>query len=462
MPADIKQIYTDLMAAVGGAENIATLGNCMTRVRFTVKDESKVQGSKIRKIPGVAGYVFSGAQHQLIVGPGTAAKLGAYCLEQNHFEPLSMQGVTDTKVVGDAKGNKALTKQKYSSNISRVCARIGAIFVPLIPAYIGCGLLLGIANIAKSIHGCPADIVTFLTIMGQGVFFYLNAAVGWNTAKEFGGTPAIGLALAGSLSFPGLANLHWFGREFVPGRGGIIAVLFVCYLACHVEKFFRNRVRNTLEIFTTPTLTLVVMGLASLIVIQPVAGLLSDWITKGVQLALQQGGLISSGISGGILGGCFLPTVMLGIHQSLVPIHQELVNTLGNNPLFPILSMAGAGQVGAGLAVYFMTKNKTLKNITKGALPVGFLGIGEPLIYGVTLPLFKPFIAACLGGAVGGAIGAMASVTSAIAFGVSGVVLLLALSNLHSVIFYAVGFIAAIAAGAFFTWLLGFDDPVEE
>ena len=458
MAADVKQIYTDMMAAVGGEENVSTLGNCMTRIRFTLKDDAKAQGAKLRKIPGVAGYVFSGGQHQIIVGPGTAAKLGAYAKEQYNFAPLSMQGVEDKKVVGDAKGNKAITKQKYSSNLSRICARIGAIFVPLIPAYIGCGLLLGFANIAKSINGCPADLVTFLTIMGQGVFFYLNAAVGWNTAKEFGGTPALGLALAGALNYPGLANLHWFGQTFVPGRGGIIAVLFVCYLACFVEKFFRARVKNTLEIFTTPTLTLLVMGLASLIVIQPIAGYLSDLITKGVQYGLHRGGLIF----GGILGGCFLPTVMLGIHQSLVPIHQQLVDTLGNNPLFPILSMAGAGQVGAGIAVYFMTKNKNLKNITKGALPVGILGIGEPLIYGVTLPLFKPFIAACLGGAVGGAIGAVAGVTSAIAFGVSGVVLLLALSGWHSIIFYAVGFACAIAAGALFTWLLGFDDPVEE
>lgn len=458
MPTDIKQIYAEMIAAVGGVDNVATLGNCMTRVRFTVKDESKVKGEKLRKIPGVAGYVFSGGQHQIIVGPGAAAKLGAYAKEQYNFAPLSMQGGVDQKVVGDAKGNKAITKQKYSSNLSRICARIGAIFVPLIPAYIGCGLLLGFANIAKSISGCPADVATFLTIMGQGVFFYLNAAVGWNTAKEFGGTPVLGLALAGSLNFPALSNLHWFGQTFVPGRGGIFAILIVCYLACYVEKFFRNHIKNTLEIFITPTLTLLIMGFASLMIIQPIAGYLSDWITKGVQYGLQHGGLIS----GGILGGCFLPTVMLGIHQSLVPIHQQLVEVLGNNPLFPILSMAGAGQVGAGIAVYFMTKNKNLKNITKGALPVGILGIGEPLIYGVTLPLFKPFIAACLGGAVGGAVGAVAGVTSAIAFGVSGVVLLLALSNLHSVIFYTVGFLAAIVAGALFTWLMGFDDPVEE
>ncbi len=457
MSADLKQMYDQLIAAVGGVENVATLGNCMTRIRFTLKDNAKAQGDKLRAIPGVAGYVFSANQHQLIVGPGLAGKLGAYCKEQHNFVPLSMAG-NDTKVVGDAKGNKAITKQKYSSSLSKFCARIGAIFVPLIPAYIGCGLLLGIANIAKSIHGCPADLVTFLTVLGQGVFFYLNAAVGWNTSKEFGGTPALGLALAGALNFPALSNLHWFGQTFVPGRGGIIAILFVCYLACFVEKFFRARIKGTAEIFLTPTLTLVVMGLASLIVIQPLAGYLSDALTKGIQYGLKHGGLIS----GSLLGGFFLPTVMLGIHQSLVPIHQQLVDTLGNNPLFPILCMAGAGQVGAGIAVYFMTKNQNLKNIIKGALPVGILGIGEPLIYGVTLPLFKPFIAACIGGAVGGAVGAVAGVTSAIAFGVSGVVLLIALSNLHSVIFYTVGFVAAAVAGGICTWLMGFDDPIEK
>lgn len=458
MPADIKQIYTDLMAAVGGAENIASLGNCMTRVRFTVKDETKVQGNKIKKIPGVAGYVFSGAQHQLIVGPGTAAKLGAYCREQNNFAPLSMQNTEDKKVLGDAKGNKAITKQKYSSSISRICARIGAIFVPLIPAYIGCGLLLGFGNIAKSINGCPADVITFLTIMGQGVFFYLNAAVGWNTAREFGGTPALGLALAGSLNLPALANLHWFGQTFVPGRGGIIAVLFVCFIACYVEKFFRKHITGTAELFLTPTLTLLIMGFASLIVIQPVAGIISDWLASTIKSGLEHGGVVF----GGLLGGCFLPTVMLGLHQSLVPIHQELVNTLGNNPLFPILSMAGAGQVGAGVAVLLMTKNKKLKEIVKGTLPVGILGIGEPLIYGVTLPLFKPFIAACIGAAVGGAIGAVAGVASSVAVGVSGVLLILTLVNVHSMVFYSVGFVAAAVVGGIATWILGFDDPVEE
>lgn len=152
---------------------------------------------------------------------------------------------------------------------------------------------------------------------------------------------------------------------------------------------------------------------------------------------------------------------MLGVHQSLIPLHQQLLDTLGNNPLFPVLCMAGAGQVGAGLAVLLKTKNPRLKTVAKNALPVGLLGIGEPLIYGVTLPLFKPFIAACIGAAAGGAVVAVLQVTSAIAFGVSGVVLLLALSNLHSVVCYAVGFLIAVLVGFFSAWKLGFDDPAE-
>lgn len=123
--------------------------------------------------------------------------------------------------------------------------------------------------------------------------------------------------------------------------------------------------------------------------------------------------------------------------------------------------MAGAGQVGAGLAVLLKTRNERLKTVAKNALPVGLLGIGEPLIYGVTLPLFRPFVAACIGAAAGGAVTAALHVTAAIPFGVSGVVMFLALSNLHSVIFYGVGFITAVACGFGAAWKLGFEDPQE-
>ena len=158
----------------------------------------------------------------------------------------------------------------------------------------------------------------------------------------------------------------------------------------------------------------------------------------------------------------FLPMVMLGIHQSLIPIHQQLMDTLGFNPLFPILCMAGAGQVGAALAVLVKTRNTAFKRLIKNALPVGLLGIGEPLIYGVTLPLFRPFVGACIGAAFGGAVVAFFHVTSAIPFGVSGLVMLLVLSNGHSVVFYAIGYAVAVLVGFLVTSWMGFSEMFEE
>ncbi len=131
--------------------------------------------------------------------------------------------------------------------------------------------------------------------------------------------------------------------------------------------------------------------------LQPLGGAISEAIAHGASLAIDRGGLLV----GAVLSGTFLPLVLTGLHQGLVPIHVELVQAHGYNALLPILSMAGVGQVGAAIAVLMKTRNARLKKVIKGALPVGLLGIGEPLIFGVTLPLGKPFPAACLGGAVG-------------------------------------------------------------
>ena len=460
MPADLSEMYQEILAAVGGADNIATLGNCMTRLRFTVKDEALVHPEKLRRAPNVAGYFFSGSQHQIIVGPATASKLADYFESRHHFSPLSVaEGLPPVRMgVGTEEENKHAIRQKYSGQLSHLCARIGNIFLPLIPAYIGCGLILGINNIlSHSVLENVPTITNMLAVFGGGIFFYLQAIVGYNANKEFGGTPALGAAFAGMLNMPLLTQITLFGHAFVPGKGGVIAVLLVCWVASWVEKWLRKRISGAKELFLIPFLTLLTMGTAALVIIQPLAGYLSDGLAWFTLYALNYG----EAVAGAALGGTFLPLVMLGIHQGLIPIHQHLMDTFGANPLFPILCMAGAGQVGASIAVLVKTKNLRLKRIIKNALPVGLMGIGEPLIYGVTLPLFKPFIAACVGGAAGGAVIALLHVTSAIPFGVSGLVLCLALSNLASLLGYLAGFATAVLVGFAVSFKLGFDDPAE-
>ena len=168
-------------------------------------------------------------------------------------------------------------------------------------------------------------------------------------------------------------------------------------------------------------------------------------------------GWTGGAVTGFILGGTFLPMVMVGIHQGLTPIHAELLSRYGVTILLPILAMAGGGQVGAAIAVYAKTKNKALRKTIASALPVGLMGVGEPLIYGVTLPLGKPFIGACIGGAFGGAVQA-AYMVGAATIGISGLPLAASTDNIPM---YLLGLVTAYAAGFIATWLLGFDDPKE-
>ena len=467
--ASLEQMYEGITRHCGGADNIATLGCCMTRLRFTLKDGQKADLAAFKAVPGVMGAVLQNGQYQLIVGPSMATKLADYFQSKGNFAPLGTTSPQEqapataaaggASAIGNTKENKAAVKRKYSSRLSKICSDIGNIFVPLIPAYIGCGLILGLNNLlARTLLENQPNMTAMLGVFGNAIFFYLNAVVGYNANKQFGGTPALGVVFAGILNSSALAGVTLFGELLTPGKGGIIAVLLVCWLGSRFERWLRGLVKGSLEMFVTPTVTILVVGFASLAVIQPVAGWLSEQLAIQTQNAIEHGGALT----GFLLGGGFLPLVMLGIHQSLVPLHQQLVDALGNNPLFPILCMAGAGQIGASLAVLFKTRNERLKTVIKNALPVGILGIGEPLIYGVTLPLFKPFIGACLGAAIGGAVVAALHVTSAIPFGVSGLVLLLVMSNAHSLVFYLVGFLAAVVAGFVISWFMGFDDPPQD
>jgi PTS system sucrose-specific IIC component len=232
-------------------------------------------------------------------------------------------------------------------------------------------------------------------------------------------------------------------------------VLLVALFMSSLEKRLRRFVPNALDIIITPTLTLLVTGFATYYLLQPIGGFLSDQIVTFFKTALNAGGLAA----GFVLAGTFLPIVMTGLHQGLVPVHMELLNTLKENPLLPILAMAGAGQVGAAIAVYLKTNSSKLKEIIKGALPVGFLGIGEPLIFGVTLPLGRPFITACIGSAFGGAVQASLHVSS-VAIGVSGLPLTFLIKP-GSVLYYLIGLFTAYIAGFIVTYLAGFDDPAD-
>ena len=449
-------LATQILAGVGGEGNILKLENCMTRVRVEVSDEQRLDLAALKQLSGVKGYIKQGEQHQFIVGPGAAAKV------VDAMRALLSGSAQPVVAVGDAARIKAQAMQKYAAPMSGALKKLADVFIPLIPAFIASGLITGIINLLKrpDIAGQLAvdypNVLGLLAIFGSAVFAIMNILVGVNAARVFGGSQAMGGVMAGILSSPALAQITLFGEALQPGRGGVIAVLLVVALMCWVEKRLRTLLPESVELILNPLLTTLVTASLAILILQPIGGIISDAIAHGANLAIDKGGLLV----GALLSGLFLPLVLSGLHQGLVPIHVELVQAHGSNPLLPILAMAGVGQVGAALAVLLKTRNARLKKVIKGALPVGILGIGEPLIFGVTLPLGRPFIGACLGGAVGGALISYWKVATVITFGISGLPLALTIVS-GKVMLYLAGMLITIIAGFLFTWMMGFNDPEE-
>ncbi|WP_338557525.1 PTS transporter subunit EIIC [Erwinia sp. E_sp_B04_7] len=448
-----NRLAGELLQGIGGAENIVRLENCMTRVRVEVNDDDRLVPGQLRQLEGIKGYVRQGNQHQFIVGPGAAAKV------VEAMRTLLASPATASPSISQMRSQ---TKQKYKAPMSDALRQLANVFIPLIPAFIASGLITGIINILKrpDIVGDFAtqypNLLGLAAIFGSAIFTIMNILVGVNTARVFGGSIALGGVMAGILSSPALAQITLFGEKLQPGRGGVIAVLLVVVLMCWIEKRLRQWLPESVELILNPLLTTLITASLAIVALQPLGGLISEAIAQGATLAIDRGGMVV----GAVLAGTFLPLVLTGLHQGMVPIHVELVQAHGNNALLPILAMAGVGQVGASLAVLLKTRNARLKKLVKGALPVGILGVGEPLIFGVTLPLGRPFIAACLGGAVGGAVIGYAKVATVITFGISGLPLALTIIS-GKVMLYLAGWLTAVVCGFLFAWFMGFNDPEE-
>lgn len=395
-----KEIAQKIYAIVGPKDNIETVTHCMTRLRLHLVKDADL--AELKAIPGVLGVNQNGDELQIVLGPGKVIRVAdafAALLDGNEAptpndskempkEPAGLFGVQGE--VGDGKALHEAIRQKNATPAKAFLRKVASIFMPLIPGFVGCGFLTGLLGIVKFYDPALLALapLRILLLAGSAIFQSMNILVGWNAAKVFGGSPVIGGILGALISHPGLADLTLYGMPLTPGRGGVFAVLLVTLLAAYGEKQLRKIVPPAFDLFVTPTLVILVMSLLALYVLQPVGGFLAETIGRGATEAVERGGAVT----GFLLGGFFLPLVMMGVHQGLTPIHAELISQFGYTILLPILAMAGAGQVGAALAVYVKTRNPRLKKIVASSLFVGVMGVGEPLIYGVTLPLGRPFI----------------------------------------------------------------------
>lgn len=445
MSEENKLLAKTIVEAVGGKENIAVLENCMTRVRLTVKDMSKANIEKIKTLQDVFGVVESNKNIQVIVGPGKSAKVAQQITD--------LTGIK-SGVVDEAALLKEENKSKNNTPIKNAMKKIANIFIPILPAFIACGLMVAIFESSYvAIPGFQdSSIGKIMGAFAYSVFSILPIIVGYNTCKEYGGSPIIGAVLAGILTSSSLAGASLFGIAIIPGRGGVISVLIVAALATVLEKQIRKIMPEFLDMFMTPLLTIGIMTIVGLLVFQPLGGFISESIGAFVSYIIYKVPALA-----GLATLVYLPLVMTGMHHGLIAVNAQLIADFGVTYLLPVTCMAGAGQVGAAFAVYLKTKNIRLKKIIRNALPVGMLGIGEPLMWGCTVPLGRPFIASCLGGAIGGSAMALMKVAAKVPE-LSGIPLAFITTNIP---LYFVGLGISYLAGFVICNLMGFDDPEE-
>ncbi|RZQ00945.1 PTS N-acetylmuramic acid transporter subunits IIBC [Vibrio vulnificus] len=477
-----QTMISQLLAAVGGSSNVSKCGNCMTRLRLTLANNGVADQAVIKQIPGVMGVVESDEQFQIILGPGKAQQAAE--LMNKLIESVINGDVQEQAIASDtndlssvAAEQKKQMKSKQTSAVQRFLSKFASIFTPLIPGFIAAGLLLGFATLLEQmfvLEQTPSqfmlDLIAYMKVFGKGLFAFLSILIGYNAQQAFGGSGVNGAILASlfvlgynpdatSGIYSGMSE--FFGYTIDP-RGNIIGVLLAAIIGAQVERKVREYMPDDLDMILTSVVTLLIMGVVTFVVIMPIGGELF----KGMSWLFLN--LNDNPLGAAILAGLFLISVVFGIHQGFVPVYFALMEAQGFNSLFPILAMAGGGQVGASLALYFKAKkDAVLRTQVKGAIIPGILGIGEPLIYGVTLPRVKPFVTACIGGAAGGFFIGLVSylglpVGLNTVFGPSGIVAIPLMTS-HSGIFagmavFVVGLLISYVVGFLATYFFGSKD----
>ena len=422
-----EELVTAVLEKVGQRDNVIFITNCMTRLRINVKDDAAIDEAGLKAIEGVMGVVHDRPSYvEVVVGPGKVRKCADVCAEMG----IPTTGTATTE--NSWKANKEAVKANQKSNPVRNALKIfGEIFVPLIPGVIAAGICAGLNTLIQQLNPGWADnqflsvLCSFLGLINTSFMTYLTAWAGYRAAERFGGTPILGGMLGLITGLEGINTISqtigWFNADsplnsiLRSGRGGVLAAVLGVLIMVKVEKFIRSKMPEALDIVFTPILTLIFCIIPYIFIVMPVCGLVSSGLCAVVQYFCMSSSAVVRIIAGYISAALFLPMVAMGMHHGLVALYTVQLNQIGYVTLYPALCMAGAGQVGAAIAIYRKAKklqNDRLASVISGALPAGILGVGEPLIYGVTLPMGRPFITAGLGAGFGGAFGPEASIVA--------------------------------------------------
>lgn len=443
----------EILPLLGGKENVASAAHCATRLRLVLKDNAKADKEALDKLDYVKGVFLNGGQFQIILGQGVVNKVYA--------ELIKLCGITEmsTQDVKDAGAEKLNPIQKLAKLLSDI-------FVPIIPAIVASGLLMGIMGLCSKfgVSGEGTWWWTLLDMFSGAAFNFLPILVAISAAKVFKCNPYLAATVGGIMIHPSLMNaweqqsgkvaetMSVFGLIDMPLKGyqgTVLPILFVIFLMSIIEKNVRKIVPNMLDILLTPLITVILTGFLALVVVGPFA----NWIGDGISVFLQYA-LNNFGIFAGLLfGGLYSAIVISGIHHSFHAIELGLIATTGFNTLLPIWAVANFAQGGAALAVYFKTKNNKMKAISLPAAISCTMGITEAAIFGVNLRYRKPFIGAAIGGAAAGAY-VVATKVQMTAVGVTALPAI-AITTSDTMLNYCIGLVIAGAVSFIATFIMG-------
>lgn len=441
---NIENIARQLVPLLGGAENIASAAHCATRLRLVLVDDTKADKEAINKLEGVKGCFSNAGQIQVIFGTGLVNKV--------HAAFIAAVGIGES-----SKSEAANIAAKKLNPFQRIARLLSNIFIPIIPAIVASGLLMGLLGLMKTNQWVSPDnaLYIMLDMCSSAAFIILPILIGFTAAKEFGGNPYLGATLGGILTHPALTNawgvaagfntMNFFGLEvaMIGYQGTVFPVLLAVWFMSVLEKQLRKVVPNALDLIITPFLTVIISGFVALLVIGPVGRFLGDGISLLLSTLITQAGWIA----GLIFGGLYSVIVITGIHHSFHAVEAGLLGNpnIGVNFLLPIWAMANIAQGGACIAVWFKTNDAKIKAIT---IPSGFsamLGITEAAIFGINLRYGKPFIAALIGGAAGGAwvVGSHVYMTAVGLTAIPGIAIVQAGSIMNYIIGLVIAFVTA-------------------
>ncbi|WP_430351303.1 sucrose-specific PTS transporter subunit IIBC [Thermoanaerobacterium thermosaccharolyticum] len=457
---DYMKVAKRILELVGGEENIESATHCATRLRMILKDENKVKQKELEKMDEVKGAFSSSGQFQIIIGQGAVNKV---------YEAM----ISGTNISRSSLSDAKKAAMKKMNPVQRFARMLSNIFVPIIPAIVSSGLLMGLLGMCKTFGWVQGDSGLFklLNMFSNAAFIFLPVLIAFSAAKEFGANPFLAAVLGGILIHPDLQNAWTLGQGvkntisvfglnvgMIGYQGTVLPILIAVWVMGYIERGLRKVVPNVLDIILTPFLTLMLSGFVSLLVIGPAGRIIGDAISIGLQSFYNTAGVFA----GIVFGGLYSSIVITGIHHSFHAIEAGLLAnpSIGVNFLLPIWSMANVAQGGAALAVYFKTKNKKIKSIAPPAALSSLLGITEAAIFGINLRLIRPFIAAAIGGALGGGYVVLTRVAMT-ALGVTGIPGI-AIVPQKSMLNYIIGILIAFGGAFIVTLILGFKDDVEE